>query len=167
MIRGNYSYKDKYLATASVRWDGSSRLSEGHKWASFPSFSLGWRVDQESFMSKVDWVSNLKVRVGWGISGNYAISAYGTKGAVQTLYYNWGSDTSSLGSVPSDASAKSPNKMANQDLGWERTYQWNFGLDYGFLNNRITGSLDKFHPRRSSDMGLSGEAADCMKAGSQ
>ena len=147
MIRGNYSYKDKYLATASVRWDGSSRLSEGHKWASFPSFSLGWRVDQESFMSKVDWVSNLKVRVGWGISGNYAISAYGTKGAVQTLYYNWGSDTSSLGSVPSDASAKSPNKMANQDLGWERTYQWNFGLDYGFLNNRINGTLDVYTSR--------------------
>ena len=84
MIRGNYNYQDKYLLTASIRWDGSSRLSENHKWASFPSFSLGWRINQEQFMKNVKWIDNMKLRVGWGVSGNYAIPPYGTKGAVQT-----------------------------------------------------------------------------------
>ena len=145
MIRGNYNYKDKYLATASIRWDGSSRLAEHHKWASFPSFSLGWRIDQESFMKNTaNWLSQLKLRVGWGVSGNYAIDIYGTKGAVQTLYYNWGTKESQAGSVPSDPSAKNPNKMANSNLGWEKTYQWNFGLDYGFLDGRINGSVDVY-----------------------
>ncbi len=144
MIRGNYNYKDKYLATASVRWDGSSRLAPGHKWASFPSFSLGWRIDQEKFMQQANWVSNLKMRVGWGVSGNYAIEVYGTKGAIQGAYYNWGKNPSEIGYVPSDASAKNPSRMANQNLGWEKTYQWNFGLDYGFVNGRINGSLDVY-----------------------
>lgn len=145
MIRGNYNYKDKYLATVSVRWDGSSRLSEGHKWASFPSFSLGWRADQEDFMkSTASWLSQLKLRLGWGVSGNYAISPYGTLGAVQNLYYNWGTTDSSLGTVPSDPSARHPAYMANTNLGWERTYQWNWGLDYGFFNGRINGSIDVY-----------------------
>lgn len=145
MIRGNYNYQDKYLLTASIRWDGSSRLSEGHKWASFPSFSLGWRIDQEQFMkSTASWLSQLKLRMGYGVTGNYAISPYGTKGAVETLYYNWGTTDSEAGNVPSDPSAKNPAKMANLKLGWEKTYQWNFGLDYGFLNGRINGSLDVY-----------------------
>lgn len=142
MVRANYNYRDKYLATASVRWDGSSRLAEGHKWASFPSFSLGWRIDQEKFMQRATWLSNLKLRVGWGVSGNYAIDVYGTKGAIQSLYYNWGKNPSQLGYVPSDPSSKNPSKMANLGLGWEKTYQWNFGLDYGFLDGRINGALD-------------------------
>lgn len=145
MIRANYNYMDKYLATASIRWDGSSRLAEGHKWASFPSFSLGWRIDQENFMENThNWLSNLKLRVGYGVSGNYAISVYGTKGTIQGLYYNWGVNPSQLGYVPSDPSAKHPTKMANNELGWEKTYQWNFGLDYGFFNGRINGSLDVY-----------------------
>lgn len=145
MVRGNYNYKDKYLLTASIRWDGSSRLSEGHKWASFPSFSLGWRIDQEDFMKHTaSWLSQLKLRVGYGVTGNYAISPYGTKGAVETLYYNWGTTDSEAGSVPSDPSAKNPAKMANLNLGWEKTYQWNFGVDYGFINGRINGSVDVY-----------------------
>ena len=145
MVRGNYNYQDKYLLTASIRWDGSSRLSQGHKWASFPSFSLGWRIDQEQFMKQTaSWLSQLKLRVGYGVTGNYAISPYGTKGAVETLYYNWGTTDSEAGNVPSDPSAKNPAKMANLKLGWEKTYQWNFGLDYGFLNGRINGSLDVY-----------------------
>ena len=154
MIRGNYNYQDKYLLTTSVRWDGSSRLSENHKWASFPSFSLGWRINQEQFMKKLEWIDNLKLRVGWGVSGNYAISPYGTKGAVQTSYYNWGSTSSSVGSVPSDPSAKDPAKMANSDLGWERTYQWNFGLDYDFLGGRLGGSAD-FYTNITKDLLMS------------
>lgn len=149
MIRGNYSYKDRYMLTASVRWDGASQLSPGHKWASFPSVALGWRVDQEKFMEKIDWVSNLKLRLGYGVSGNSAIHAYDTKGAIQGLYYNFGAEASVLGYVPSDPSAKSPAKMANQKLGWERTTQYNIGLDFGFLKNRIGGSIDVYKTKTS------------------
>lgn len=144
--RINYSFADKYLLTASIRYDGSSVLSPGHKWASFPSASLGWRIDRERFMENQNVVSMLKLRAGVGISGNAAISPYDTKGALQSLYYQWGSNPQ-LGYVGSDASAKSPNMMANQELGWERTTQWNVGLDYGFLNNRINGNLDVYTTR--------------------
>lgn len=142
MIRGNYSFKDRYLLTASMRWDGASQLSKGHKWSSFPSVALGWRVDQEDFMKSLAWISQLKLRLGYGVSGNAAINAYATKGAVQSLYYNWGTNPSALGYVPSDPSSKSPAMMANQGLGWERTTQYNLGLDFGFLNGRIGGSFD-------------------------
>ena len=141
MGRINYSLMDRYLLTASIRWDGASQLSAGHKWASFPSIALGWRIDQENFMQKANWISNLKLRLGWGVSGNAAISAYATQGALQSNTYVWGSSTDT-GYLPSDASAKSPNKMANTELGWERTTQYNLGIDYGFLKGRINGSID-------------------------
>lgn len=146
MARVNYGLMDKYLLTASIRWDGSSVLSPGHKWATFPSVALGWRIDREDFMQNQDVVSQLKLRAGVGVTGNSAINPYATKGAIQGLYYQWGKDVA-LGYVGSDASAKNPNMMANQDLGWERTTQWNFGLDYGFLNNRINGNLDVYTTR--------------------
>lgn len=143
MARLNYSLMDRYLLTASMRWDGASQLSKGHKWASFPSISLGWRMEQEKFMRNVTWIDQLKLRLGWGVSGNAAISAYATKGAIQDLTYTWGK-TTEVGYVPSDPNAKSPNMMANQELGWEKTSQWNYGIDYSFLNGRIGGSLDVY-----------------------
>lgn len=144
MARINYTYADKYMLTASVRSDGASQLAPGHKWASFPSVALGWRVIEERFMQKAEWVSNLKLRLGYGVSGNYAVSAYATQGAVQSNVYTWGESTS-VGYLPSDASAKNPNKMANLDLGWEKTRQWNVGLDFGFIGNRISGTVDYYH----------------------
>ena len=143
MARVNYSLKDRYLLAASMRWDGASQLSEGHKWASFPSVSLGWRIEQEKFMKNVKWIDQLKLRLGWGISGNSAIAAYATKGAVQDLTYTWGK-TPEVGYVPSDPNAKSPALMANPDLGWEKTTQWNFGLDYSFFRGRLGGSIDVY-----------------------
>lgn len=145
MIRLNYGFNDKYLLTGSVRWDGASQLSEGNKWESFPSLALAWRLDQESFMASTsDWLSQLKIRLGVGLTGNAAISAYATKGAIQSLYYNWGTSSSSIGYVPSDPSSASPNTMANQDLSWEKTTQYNIGLDFGFFNQRINGSFDLY-----------------------
>ncbi len=142
MARANYSYADRYLFQASVRRDGASQLAEGHKWATFPAFSLGWRMEEENFMENTrDWLDQLKLRVGWGVSGNSAISPYATKGAIQGLYQQWGSDVV-LGYVGSDASAKSPNSARNVELGWERTAQTNVGIDYGFLGNRISGAID-------------------------
>lgn len=144
MGRINYGYKDKYLLTASMRWDGASQLAPGHKWASFPSAAIAWRADQEEFMKDVNWLSQLKLRVGVGVTGNAAISPYATKGAITGLYYNWGQNESTLGYVPSDPSQKTPAKMANPTLSWERTTQYNVGIDYGFLHNRISGSFDAY-----------------------
>ncbi|WP_455667070.1 SusC/RagA family TonB-linked outer membrane protein [Phocaeicola sp.] len=144
MVRVNYGFKDKYLLTASMRWDGASQLAPGHKWSSFPSAALAWRIDQENFMKEINWISQMKLRLGVGVTGNAAIDAYATKGAITGLYYNWGQTDSSLGYVPSDPSAKEPAKMANPELGWERTTQYNIGIDYGFFNNRLNGSIDAY-----------------------
>jgi TonB-linked SusC/RagA family outer membrane protein len=143
MARINYSLMDRYLLTASMRWDGASQLSEGHKWASFPSLSLGWRMEQEKFMRNIKWIDQLKFRVGWGVSGNAAITPYATKGSVQDLTYTWG-DKTDVGYVPSDPNAKNPALMANKNLSWEKTYQWNFGLDYSFLSGRLGGAVDVY-----------------------
>ena len=144
MARMNYGFKDRYLLTASVRWDGSSVLAPGHKWATFPSAALAWRIDQEDFMKDINWISQLKLRLGFGVTGNAAIDPYSTKGAIQSLYYQWGSESPSIGYLPSDVSAKNPSKMANNELTWEKTTQYNVGIDYGFLNNRISGSVDVY-----------------------
>lgn len=141
MVRLNYGFMDKYLLTASVRWDGASQLAEGNKWATFPSAALAWRIDQENFMKDITWIDQLKLRAGVGVTGNAAISPYATKGAIQGGMYHWGTN-GEMGYVPSDPSAKNPNKMANLDLSWEKTTQWNFGLDYSVLRGRINGSLD-------------------------
>ncbi|WP_262504865.1 SusC/RagA family TonB-linked outer membrane protein [Saccharicrinis fermentans] len=144
MARGNYTFNDKYLLTASIRWDGASQLAEGNKWASFPSLALGWRIDQEHFMSSLNWINGLKARFGYGITGNAAIGAYDTKGALASLYYNWGTSSSSLGYVASDPSVKYPPKMANSELSWEKTAQYNVGIDYVLFNSRLTGSVDVY-----------------------
>lgn len=151
MARATYNYADRYLLTASVRYDGASQLAPGHKWATFPAFSAAWRIDQEQFMeSTKDWLSSLKLRVGYGVSGNSAIAAYATKGAIQGLYQMWGA-TPVLGYVGSDASSANPNKAANEELGWERTGQFNIGVDFAFLNDRISGSID-YYTTKTTDL---------------
>ncbi|WP_218146608.1 SusC/RagA family TonB-linked outer membrane protein [Parapedobacter indicus] len=150
MARANYGFNDRYLLTASIRWDGASQLAEGNKWDLFPSAAVAWRMDQESFMESVDWINQFKWRIGFGSTGNAAIDPYFTKGGVQTLYYTWGSLVEP-GYVSSDASLANPAPMANLDLGWERTTQWNFGLDFGFFRSRINGALD-FYLSRTSDL---------------
>ena len=151
MGRLHYSFADKYLLTASIRWDGASQLAPGHKWASFPSGAIAWRVDQEEFMKDVTWIDQLKLRIGAGVTGNAAISPYATKGAITALYYNWGQTDSSLGYVPSDPSQRTPAKMANEKLGWEKTTQYNVGIDYGFLDQRLNGSVD-FYKTKTKDL---------------
>ena len=148
MARLTYNYADRYMLTASVRRDGASQLAEGHKWATFPSVSAAWRIDQEKFMDNTkDWLNSLKLRVSYGVSGNSAISAYATKGAIQGVYQPWGDQSTSIGYLGSDFSSASPTKAANNELGWERTGQWNVGLDFGFLDNRIYGSIDWYRTK--------------------
>jgi TonB-linked SusC/RagA family outer membrane protein len=143
--RLNYSYKERYLLTASVRADGQSTLSSGNKWGSFPSVSAGWRINNESFMESTNvWLSNLKLRASWGVSGNAAIKPYQTLTTLSgTPAYYYTNAKSIAGYYPSN--------MGNEDLKWETTEALNFGLDFGFLNNRITGTVD-YYMSETSDL---------------
>ena len=147
MARVNYTYDNRYMITASVRRDGASQLAEGHKWATFPSVALGWRIDQESFMQNVGWINQLKLRAGWGITGNSAIDPYKTKGAIVSLFYPFGSTLAEgytlFDSMHRDSDARNL-AMANETLTWEKTMQYNVGLDFNFLNGRIAGVIDAY-----------------------
>lgn len=143
MVRMNYGFAEKYLLTASGRWDGASQLAPGHKWDFFPSLALGWRMDQEEFMKSASWVDQLKLRFGVGTTGNSAISAYATKGSVSPNFYHFGEATLS-GVVASDPSAATPVVMANNSLGWEKTTQYNLGVDFSFLRGRVFGNIDLY-----------------------
>lgn len=139
--RLNYDYQDKYLATATVRADGSSKFGSNNKYGIFPSFSLGWRISEEPFL-KNSSVSNLKLRGGWGQTGNQEIPPKIT----QPLF------TATVGastSYPLDESASFPagitySRLANPDIQWEVSTQMNLGLDFAFLNGALSGSVDAF-----------------------
>lgn len=151
MIRLNYGFDNRYLITASARWDGASQLSAGRKWAFFPSVSLGWRIQQESFLREVAWLNDLKIRAGVGTTGNSAISPYSTLGKLQSIFIPTGDNYEKVYLLNDPAYVKDPLVMANQEVGWEKTTQWNFGVDYGFLNGRINGSLE-FYFSKTSDL---------------
>jgi TonB-dependent starch-binding outer membrane protein SusC len=139
--RLNYDYQDKYLATATVRADGSSKFGSNNKYGIFPSFSLGWRISEEPFL-KNSSISNLKLRGGWGQTGNQEIPPKIT----QPLF------TATVGantSYPLDESATFPagitySRLANPDIQWEVSTQMNLGLDFAFLNGALSGSVDAF-----------------------
>ncbi|HTF27366.1 MAG TPA: SusC/RagA family TonB-linked outer membrane protein, partial [Flavitalea sp.] len=133
MGRLNYNYKEKYLATVSGRYDGSSVLAEGHKWVVFPSVALAWRMKSEPFLKDIKVLNELKLRVGWGRTGNSGIAPYKTWGSLSTVRYAFG-ETSVLGFTPAD--------MINPALTWETTGQYNAGIDFGFFDGRISGSID-------------------------
>ncbi|MEP6556399.1 MAG: TonB-dependent receptor [Ferruginibacter sp.] len=135
MGRINYGYKDKYLLTASARRDGSSVLGEGHKYEWFPSAAIAWRINKENFMN-VKWVNELKLRIGAGVTGNSAVDPYKTQGAIISLFYPFYT-TTAAGAIPS-------LEMTNPNLGWERTTQYNLGVDFGLFKNRIMGSIDVY-----------------------
>lgn len=138
MSRLNYSFNNKYLFTFTGRADGSSKLAKGHKWGFFPSAAFAWRISEEQFLQTNDILSNLKLRLGWGVSGNTAINAYATYAKLGRFPYNFGvtSDNSAIGYVPTE--------IANPELGWEHTAELNFGVDFGFFKNRLNGSVDVY-----------------------
>jgi TonB-linked SusC/RagA family outer membrane protein len=150
MARLNYSFDQKYLLTLSGRRDGASQLATGHKLDFFPSAALGWRMDQESFMENVDWVEQMKLRLGYGVTGNAAVAQYATLGAVVSNFYHFGG-TTAVGMVANDPSLAVADQvaMANKELGWEKTAQFNLGLDFAFLRGRIHGSLDLYQSKTS------------------
>jgi TonB-linked SusC/RagA family outer membrane protein len=133
--RLNYTYNDKYLFTVTGRYDGSSRLAENNKWAFFPSAAFSWRISEEDFLKNSESISNLKLRLSYGVSGNDAIDIYGTQSNVAQKVYNYNGIL---------ASGYYKSGLANQNLTWEKTYETNLGVDYGFYKNRISGSIDVY-----------------------
>ena len=144
MARVNYAFMDRYLLTASARWDGASVLAEGNKWDFFPSMALGWRMDQEEFLKDVSWIDQLKLRLGVGVTGNSAVGAYGTLGVISSYWMPFSSGKSQILVTNEPYYTSGANQMPNKNLGWEKTTQWNLGLDFSFLKGRIGGTIDVY-----------------------
>ncbi|MVM36589.1 SusC/RagA family TonB-linked outer membrane protein [Spirosoma sp. HMF3257] len=144
--RANYNYKGKYLANLSVRRDGSSIFGPDNRWGTFPAGSLGWRVSEESFMKNIRAISETKLRVSYGLSGNNAFSDnYPYVGQLRTDNYSFNNNL---------VNGLAPSSLANSKLGWEKNQQFDAGLDVGLVNNRIYLSVDYYH-RITKDLLLS------------
>ncbi|MEE3224419.1 MAG: SusC/RagA family TonB-linked outer membrane protein, partial [Bacteroidota bacterium] len=142
-LRLNYSFDDKYLLTLSNRWDGSSVFAEDNRWDSFPSAAVGWNISNEDFLAESTTVSNLKLRASFGYTGNNIIDPYSSLNTLNSQTYYDYAGTVSNGFIST--------QIANAALRWERTREFNVGVDFGFLNDRITGSVDVYD-RLSDDL---------------
>ena len=144
-MRLNYGYMDRYLATATVRWDGSSKFAKDNRWGCFPSFAFAWRASEEEFIKKIDWISNLKLRLSYGVTGNNAgVGNYATTTGLDGTIYNYpmgGTYYQGMRAVG----------VVDKDIRWEKSHEFNIGLDFGFLNNRINGSID-WYTKKSKDL---------------
>lgn len=139
--RVNYTYGNKYLLSASVRYDGSSKFAPGNKWGAFPAVSGGWIMSEEKFMNgKIDWLSRLKLRVSYGLTGNNKINDYGFVDLLYGGNYPFGSGN---GNVNSGLNTN-PNLIANTQITWERTKQVNYGLDVAAFKNRVNLAVDVY-----------------------
>lgn len=140
MGRVNYSLMDKYLFSVSARVDGSSVFGKNSKWGVFPAGSFAWRINQEDWLVDVNWLTNLKLRLSAGSVGNQAIDPYQTQGLVDGYYMKFGDQNAMVGYLPS-------TQLQNPDLKWETTTSYNVGLDFGFLRDRIMGSVEYYYAK--------------------
>ncbi|MDH4460879.1 MAG: TonB-dependent receptor [Flectobacillus sp.] len=134
--RANYAYDDRYLVTLTLRADGSSRFGEGNKWGYFPSAAFAWNVSNEQFFKTVNNVNDLKIRVSAGSTGNQNIPSYQSLSQLAYFRYNFSGTT---------VSGYAPNSVPNPNLGWEKTFQLDAGVDVGFFNNRISLVADYYY----------------------
>ena len=134
--RANYAYNSKYLFEFNLRYDGSSRFAPDYRWGTFPSFSAGWRITEESWLKSLLWLTNLKLRASWGKLGNNAIDNYEWQSVYAAANYSTGQALTSGIAITS---------IANIGLTWEETAVTNFGIDYGFLDNKLTGNIDIYN----------------------
>ncbi len=141
LARVSYSYADKYLFSASIRLDRSSLFSKGHRNAWFPSVSVGWRISEEPFMQNVNWISALKLRASYGVTGNNNVDYLASQEVLNGANYVTGSGTGSL--VP--GSANTATTLANKEITWEQTDEFNVGFDFGVLDGRITLGVDGYY----------------------
>jgi TonB-linked SusC/RagA family outer membrane protein len=135
MGRLNYTLMNKYILTATGRYDGASVLAPGHKWNFFPSFALAWKIQDEKFMQNLSWVNELKLRVGYGVVGNSSVPPYTSSGPLSRNPYVYGS-SAAIGYLP--------QLVPNPNLKWERTAETNIGLDFGLIRNRLSGSIELY-----------------------
>ena len=137
-FRANYILKDRYLLTATLRSDGASVFAKNHKWGYFPSVALGWTISEENFMKKTtDWLSMLKLRLSWGQTGNADISTNAFASYYAQEAYNKEDKSKQIGVFQ--------GRLENPNLKWETTTEWNVGLDFGFFNSRISGSVEYYY----------------------
>ena len=136
-LRANYNWKNRYLLTATVRWDGSSKLTKDERWGCFPSVAAAWRITEEPFMQNISWLSNLKLRLSYGVTGNNTgIGNFATQQTVAGPLYYYLDQAWQKGFYPSS--------IVNTILKWETSTEYNAGIDFGFLGGRINGSLDVY-----------------------
>jgi TonB-linked SusC/RagA family outer membrane protein len=139
-----YNYKEKYLLTASLRHEGSTRFGSDHKWGLFPGISLGWRLANEPFMKDIEWINDIKLRAGFGVTGNQEIGNYQSLAILRkgssNFYYNG-----------SWLSTYEPGRNPNPDLRWEKKSEFNIGFDAAILDNRLSINFD-FYNRRTTDL---------------
>lgn len=140
--RLQYNYNDTYLFTANMRADGSSKLAPGYRWGYFPSFSVAWRVSQEKFMKNVSWIDDLKLRGGWGQTGNQSgLGDYSYLALYKINRIQWFGTSGDANAVPT----RTKSILSNPELTWETTSQTNIGLDLTLLNNRLTFYVDYYY----------------------
>ena len=135
MGRVMYEFNNRYMLTATVRSDGSSRLAEGHKWHTYPAVSVGWNIGEESFMKSLGWLDHLKIRAGYGQTSNQAVAAYSTLGRLSSRDYNFGTTY---------ATGYYVTQLPNENLGWEYSETYNVGLDFTLLKNRLSGTMEYY-----------------------
>jgi TonB-linked SusC/RagA family outer membrane protein len=158
----NYAYDNRYLASVTLRRDGSSRFGKEYRYGMFPAFSLGWRVSEEAFMKNQDLISDLKFRFGWGKSGNQEIANNATYALYASIYGidpTWGFDNGSAYDINGNNTGQLPSgftriQQGNDSLKWEGTRELNMGLDFGLFNNKLSGSVDYFI-KKTSDILIS------------
>lgn len=143
--RVSYDFDGKYMFTASLRHEGSSKFGVDNKWGNFPAVSAGWRISQESFMKDVKWINDLKLRADYGVTGNQDFGSYNSLNTMKGFgyyFYNgkyfqvWG-----------------PSKNVNPDLKWEKGKNWNIGIDFSLFNNRVYGSFNYFNRKQQDLLG--------------
>ena len=141
LARATYSFADKYLLSASLRLDRSSLFTRGNRNAWFPSISAGWRVSQEPWMQHIDWVNTLKLRASYGVTGNNNVNYFSALEVLGGANYATGSGNGALVS----GTANNSSTLANADITWEQTDEFNFGVDFSALRNRINFSVDAYY----------------------
>ena len=142
MGRVMYSYDNKYMISAALRSDASSRLAKGHQWHTYPAVSAGWNISREQFMENLTWIDNLKLRVGYGETSNQSLNPYSTLGGLAVRNYNFGSTYKAGYYV---------NALPNPELGWEYSKTWNFGLDFSLFSGRLYGSFE-YYTQKTNDI---------------
>ena len=171
----NYTYNDRYLASFTVRRDGSSRFGKNNRYGTFPSVSGGWRINQEDFMKEISWLDNLKLRASWGQTGNQEISNIARYTLFESNYGEAGFGGQSFGTSYDIAgtnggqtlsSGFKRNQLGNDDLKWETTTQTNLGFDFGFFHNALYGSFEWYYKKTKDilvympGIGVMGEGSD-------